>query len=183
MVIHDSLRESGQSDLWKGWTGSVLLHSQQSAYSCVASTVCWLLNNELERMWQVAVISQLAVLSQQLYGVTKDNHTIYKYLEQTVGKPQYKPNFCIQHMFIKQCHQQFELWTVLSSSCDSPVGSETRLWAEWSAVLFLTRTRHFYTLQNVQTSSGAHPASYSKGTKAVNWPGLKMTIQLQQVSG
>jgi hypothetical protein len=115
--------------------------------------------------------------------VTKDNHTIYTYFEKSVGKPQYKPNFWIQYMFINQCCQQFELWTVLSSSCDSSVGSETRLWAEWSEVFFLTRTRHFYTLQNVQASSGAHPASYSKGTKAVNWPGLKMTIQPQQVSG
>ena len=158
------------------------VNSQQSAYSCVASTVCWLLNNELERMWQVVAISQLAVLSQQLYEVTKDNHTIHKHLEQSVSKPQYKPNFWIQYLFIKQCCQQFELWTVLSGSCESAVGTQTRLWAEWSGVLFLTRTRHFYTLQNVQTSSGAHPASYSTGTEVVNWLGLKMTIQ-PQVSG
>ena len=133
-------------------------------------------------MQQVVVISHLAVLSQQLYGVTEDNHTIHKHLEQPVSKPQYKPKHWIQYVFIQQCCQQFKLWAVLSSSCDSSVGTETRLWAEWSGVLFLTRTRHFYTLQNVQTCSGAHPPSYSIGTEAVNWPGLKMTIHLQEVS-
>lgn len=51
-------------------------------------------------MQQVVVISQLAVLSQQLYGVTEDNHTIHKYLEQSVGKPQYKPKLWIQYVFI-----------------------------------------------------------------------------------
>jgi len=102
---------------------------------------------------------------------------------QSVSKPQYKHKLWIQYVFIRQCCQQFELWAILSSSCDTSVGTETRLWAEWPAVLFLRRTRHFYTLQNVWTGSGAHPASYSVVTKAVNWLGLKMTIQLQQVSG
>ena len=129
------------------------------------------------------VISHLAVLSQQLYGVTEDNHTIHKHLEQSVSKPQYKPKLWIQYEFIWQCWQQFELWAILSSSCDSSVGTESRLWAEWSGVLFQTRTSYFYTLQNVQTSSGAHPAPYSMGTEVVNWLGLKMTIRLQQVSG
>jgi hypothetical protein len=45
------------------------------------------------------------------------------------------------------------------------------------------KNKIFFTLQNVQTSSEAHPASYSMGTEVANWPVLKMTIQLQQVSG
>jgi hypothetical protein len=51
-------------------------------------------------MCQVVVISQPAVLSQQFYGVTKDNHTIYKHLEQSVSKLQYKPNLWIQSVHV-----------------------------------------------------------------------------------
>jgi len=51
-------------------------------------------------MQQVVVISHFAVLSQQLYGVTEDNHTIHKHLEQSVTKPQYKPKLSIQYEFI-----------------------------------------------------------------------------------
>ena len=37
-------------------------------------------------MQQVVVISHLAVLSQHLYGVTEDNHTIHKHMEQSVSQ-------------------------------------------------------------------------------------------------
>jgi hypothetical protein len=51
------------------------------AESAVSIQLCCMLNNELERMRQVVVISQHAVLSQQLYGVTEGNNTMHKYLE------------------------------------------------------------------------------------------------------
>jgi hypothetical protein len=46
----------------------------------------------------------------------------------------------------------------------SHVGTVTRLCAQWCGVWFLAGTRIFSTFQNVQTGSGAHPASYSMGT-------------------
>jgi hypothetical protein len=49
-------------------------------------------------------------------------------------------------------------------SRDSSVGIVTELWAQWSRFQILAAARQFYLLQNIQPSSGTHPASYSKGT-------------------
>jgi hypothetical protein len=54
-------------------------------------------------------------------------------------------------------------------------GVLTRLWAEWSTVRILAGTWDFYLLQNVQTSCGAHTASYLIGVggyfPGIMWPG------------
>jgi hypothetical protein len=153
------------------------VNSQQSAYSYVASTVRWLLNNELERMWQVVAISQLAVLSQQLYGVTKDNHTIHQHLEQSVSKPQYKPNFWIQYLFIKQCCQQFELCCLAAAIAQLVQRSDCELndlgffsWQEQDIFILFKMSR---------PALGPTQPLNSMGTEAVNWLGLKMTIRPQ----
>lgn len=48
---------------------------------------------------------------------------------------------------------------------DGVTGAVTILWALWSWVWFLTVARDSFPVQNVQTSCGSHPASYSLVTR------------------
>jgi len=49
------------------------------------------------------------------------------------------------------------------------------LWAEWSRIQFLTRTRDFPLPLNVQTNPRTHPASYSI-RNGVSFPGHKAAV-------
>jgi hypothetical protein len=51
------------------------------------------------------------------------------------------------------------------------VGIPTRLQIGWSRVRILIGAQDFSLLQNVQTSSEAHPASLSVGTGFTSWGG------------
>jgi hypothetical protein len=62
--------------------------------------------------------------------------------------------------------------TVYSVSQDIIVGTVTRPWAGISGVLFLSQARNFSLLQNAQTGSEAHPASYSMSIR-ISFPGRK----------
>jgi len=56
-----------------------------------------------------------------------------------------------------------------AESWDSSVSIETKLRPGQSGVWFPAEARDVWLLRNVQTSSGAHPATYSVGTGVLPW--------------
>jgi len=76
-------------------------------------------------------------------------------------------------MMTYQCDGQIYSLVLYSHKCgsqESIVNKGTRLWAVWSRVHIPAGARNLSLLQNTQTVSGAHPASYSVGT-GVHWRG------------
>jgi len=49
------------------------------------------------------------------------------------------------------------------------VSIQTSLWAGWCWVQILVGIRDFSHFQNMQTGTGAHPASYSVGTGIISY--------------
>ena len=58
---------------------------------------------------------------------------------------------------------------VVDSSLDRVVDIVFRLQARQSVVRIPAEARYLYLVQNVQTASGNHPASYSRGTRVIAW--------------
>ena len=73
-------------------------------------------------------------------------------------------------------------FTVFSNNCNSSVSMVTALWAGECMVQFLAAGRDFPLLQDIHTSSGAHPKSQSVGAKAVTHlhlvPWLRMSAAI-----